>query len=83
MIIGFFLQIGLTFLTFILGLLPVIPVPVALVNSFTLLWGYVTALSWLLPVSTLLTVLAIAITFHISMILWNFAHLIARYIRGR
>jgi len=83
MITGFFLTIFYQILAFVIGLLPVYSPPSDLISAFSTLWAYVTALAWLLPVSTLLTVLGVAITFHLVMILWHFGHLVASYLRGR
>lgn len=83
MITGFFLSIFYVLLSFIVSLLPVINIPADLLTAFTFSWSFVTALSWLLPVNTLLTVLSLAIFFHISVLVWHFSHVILRYLRGR
>jgi len=83
MITGFFLQIFLTLIMFFVGLLPVVAFPSQITSAIATVWGAVNAFSFIFPVGTLLTVLGIAMTFHLTMIGWNFANYIARWIRGR
>lgn len=83
MITGFFLNIGLTLITYFVNLLPVRPFPTEIAGAITAIVGYMNAFSFIFPVGTLLTVLGLALTFHLTVILWNFSHLVLRYLRGR
>jgi len=83
MITGFILQIFYAVLAFFIGLLPSTPFPQALANAFSLVWGLINSVSFLLPVSTLVTVLGIAMVFHAAILLWRLSHLVGGYIRGR
>jgi len=83
MITGFFLQILLAVANFVVGLLPVYDLPAAVSSAISTAWGYMNALSFLLPMNTLLTVLGIAMVFHVSLLVWRLLHLIGGYLRGR
>lgn len=83
MITGFFLQIFYGFLSFFVALLPTTGFPVDISSAIATVWGYVNALSFLLPVTTLLTVLGLAMTFHGAVLLWRLIHMVASYVRGR
>jgi len=83
MITGFFLQIFVTVLGFFVSLLPLTPYPVDVANAILSVWDYINAFSFLFPVTTLLQVLTIAFLFHATVIAWHFAHMVARYLRGR
>lgn len=83
MITGFFLRIGFIVLNFVVGLLPVIAFPTAITSAVVAVAGYINAWSYIFPVGTLFTVLTLAMIFHIAVIVWKYAHLVGRYIRGR
>lgn len=83
MIIGFFLAILQAVVGFIVGLLPTIPLPTGVNDAVSLAWGYINALDWLLPIDTILSVLALAMTFHVSILIWRLMHLVGGYLRGR
>jgi len=83
MITGFFLQIGLAFISFIVGVLPIAQFPPEITASIVSIGQYLNAWSYIFPVGTLLQVLAAAFIFHGTVAAWHFLHLIARYIRGR
>jgi len=83
MITGFFLSLFYTLLFFFVNLLPYVAFPVGLVSAISTIWYYVNALSFLLPVSTILTILGLAMIFHGAVLLWRLAHLVGGYIRGR
>jgi len=83
MIVGFFLDIIYTFVAFFVNLLPMTAYPQSLADSIRTAWYYINALSFLLPMSTILTVLVLAMSFHVAVLLWRLAHLIGGYIRGR
>jgi len=83
MITGFFLAIFYSFLSFFIVLLPMSTFPAEITTAFATIGGYINALSFLLPINTLLTVLGLAMIFHVTILLWRLSHLIARYLRGR
>lgn len=83
MITGFFLKIFYTLILFFVDLLPVIAFPSQISSAFTTITGYVNSMSFLLPIGTLITVLSYALVFHVSILLWRLANLVASYIRGR
>lgn len=83
MIIGFLIQILVIFVSFFIQLLPVIPLPTGWIGAVTLFWGYVNALNFLFPVTTLLTVLLIALSFHLAILLLRLALWIIHLLRGR
>jgi len=66
MITTFILQILYTFLTFMVGLIPTsFTIPQPWFDGLNLVWGYMNSFSFILPVGTLLTVLGLAIGFHL------------------
>jgi len=73
MITGFLLQITLTLLTWIIGLLPVFSIPSQWFAAVGFIWGVANSLSWLLPIPTLLQVLTIALTIHVAVFVWHLA----------
>jgi len=83
MIVGFFLQILNALLAFIIGLLPTIDLPTQVATAVTTIGGYFNALAFLLPISTIFTVLGLAMTFHVTVLVWRLLHLIGGYLRGR
>lgn len=82
MIIGFLISLLTAVVSFFLNLLPVYPMPTEWLSAINLIWGYINALSFLLPVATLLTVLGIALFFHATIFLWNFGLKVYHMIRG-
>lgn len=82
MIIGFFIAIITTVVNFFVGLLPVYDLPTQWIDAVNNIWGYVNALNFLLPISTLLQVLTIAMLFHVTVFLWHFSLKIYHMIRG-
>lgn len=83
MIVGFFLQVVNAVIRFIISLLPAYPLPTAVATAVTTAWTYINAVSWLLPVDTLLTVLTLAMVFHVAILVWRLLHLVGSYLRGR
>lgn len=83
MITGFFLQIGLSVMSFIVGLLPFIAFPTQISTAIATIGGYMNAWTYIFPVATLLQVLGVAFIFHGLIAAWHYLHLLARYIRGR
>jgi len=83
MITGFLMQLLYGFLAFFVGLLPTTAFPSEIITALQTVWYYMNSVSFLLPVSTILTVLGLAMIFHGSIILWRLAHLVGGYLRGR
>jgi len=83
MITGFFLTIIFAVLSFLVGLLPTIAFPAALSSALSTAWYLINSVSFLLPVSTILTVLGLALSFHVAVLAWRLVHLIGGYLRGR
>jgi len=82
MITGFLLQILYVVVAFFVGLLPTIDVPVGWTSSIALMMSYVNGLSWLFPVSTLLSVLGLAVTFHVALLGYDLSIKIYHMLRG-
>lgn len=83
MITGALLFLLYGIISFIVGLLPAISFPVSFTTAIQATWYYVNAYSFLLPMSTILSVLGIALTFHVVLMLWRLAHLVGGYLRGK
>lgn len=83
MITGFFLRVLYIIMAFFVGLLPSSVFPPEITQGVQTAWYWINAFSWLFPVGTLLSVLALATLFHGSLIIWHGGHLVLRYIRGR
>jgi len=82
MITGFFITIITVVVSFFVSVLPVYDMPTQWFDAVNLIWGYVNALNFLLPISTLLQVLVIAMLFHGTIFLWHFSLKIYHMIRG-
>jgi len=82
MITGSILALILMILYFFVGLLPTDEFPIEIAQSIATMWGYVQSYNFLFPVSTLLTILGIAMVFHGVLLLWRLANYIGHYIRG-
>jgi hypothetical protein len=82
MITGFFLQVITAVANFLVGLLPVINIPTGWTDAITLIWGYVNAMSFLLPISTLLTILGLVVTIEVAVFVWHFSLKLYYMIRG-
>jgi len=82
MITGFLISIFTAFVGFLIGLLPVIAFPTEFGDAVELVWGYVQAMSFLFPVATLLSVLSIAITFHLGVFGFKFTRWVIHLVRG-
>jgi len=83
MITGFFIGIITTVVSFFVSLLPIYPIPTQWFDAINFIWGLVNSLNFLLPVSTLLTVLGIAMTIHVTIFVWHFSLKLYHMIRGR
>jgi len=82
MITGSILALILVLLQFFVNLLPVAAFPTEIAIAIGTMWGYVTSYNFLFPVSTLLTILGIAMIFHATLLVWRLANFIGHYIRG-
>jgi len=71
MIPGFFLSIFLVMLQFFVNLFPVVAYPTQITSAVNFIWGYINAVNFLFPVSTLLTILGLALTYHVAVFLWR------------
>jgi len=83
MITGFFLNIGYAIVAFIVGLLPVIDLPSGWTDAVSLIWMYLNQFAFLFPVSTLVSVLTFAVTFHLVLLGYDLALKAYHMIRGR
>lgn len=83
MITGFILQIFIAFVNAVLSVLPVVALPTGWISAILLIWGYVNALNFLFPVSTLLDVLLIGLSFQVIIMLLRFTIWIIGVVRGR
>jgi len=83
MITTFFIQIAYSFLSFLVGLLPVGgSIPTSWVSAVQTLWYGINAFSFIVPVATLVSCLAIAMAFHLFVFAWKFLHWLWALIRG-
>jgi len=82
MITGFFISLITTIAVFFLSLLPVIAIPSGWTDAVTLVWGYVNAMSFLLPISTLLTILGLVVAIEVAVFVWHFSLKIYHMLRG-
>jgi len=82
MITGFLIALFSAFVAFLIGLLPVVAFPSEIATALATVMGYVNAMAWLFPVATLLSVLGIAITFHIGIFTFKFTRWLIHLIRG-
>jgi len=72
MITGFFLSLPAYLLMVIFSIFPSgQPAPPEWVNSVYLIWAYINSFSFIVPVSTLVFCLTIAMVFHLSIFLYH------------
>jgi len=83
MITGFFLQIFYAVIAFFIGLLPIIAVPADWANALVLIWGYLQSFSFLFPVAALVSVLSVALTFHLALLSYDLSIKVYHMIRGK
>jgi hypothetical protein len=83
MISGFFLLIFFVLIDFFIGLLPVFDIPSEVLQAFALGWGYMQSFSWLFPITTLVSVLSVAVFFHVSLLGYDLSLKVYHLIRGR
>jgi len=83
MIVGFFLSILTTLIGFFVGLLPIIAMPTGWTDAVTLVWGYLMAMSFLLPVTTLLQILALVVSIEVFLFVYHFSLKIYHLVRGK
>jgi len=82
MIPGFFISVFAATVNFLIGLLPEVAFPTQIATSISLVMGYVNAMNWLFPVSTLITCLGIVISFEIGVFVFKFTRWLIHLIRG-
>jgi len=83
MITAFLLSIPGYILTAIISLLPLGgQVPSEWVSAIQLLWGYMNAFSFIIPVSTFLAVLTLALLYHVGIFGWHAFNWILKKIPG-
>jgi len=83
MITGFFLGVLQGVFGFLIGLLPVVAFPTQIASAVAQIGYFFNALAFLLPISTIFSVLILAMTFHVTILVWRVIHLAFRYLRGR
>lgn len=81
MITGFFLQLFLSILAFIVGLLPTVGFPTQISAGILLFWSYVNLFSMVIPVGTIVLILGLMLMYQGAYLLWLFAHWIMRRFR--
>jgi len=83
MITGAILQMIYSLVAFFIGFLPVIPLPAGVNTAFVTVFAYLNAWSFLIPVSTFLTVLSFAISFHVILLGYDLSLKVYHMVRGR
>jgi len=83
MITGFLLTLLVSLVSFFVSLLPVVSIPTDWTSSVSLVFNYVKSFSWLIPVSSLLSVLGVAFTFHLALFGYDLSLKIYHMIRGK
>jgi len=83
MITGFFLQVLTTLITFFVMILPVIAVPQGWLDAISLVWGYINAMSFLLPISTLLQILGLVVVIEVFLFIYHFSLKVYHLVRGK
>ena len=82
MITGFFLSITVSFVGFLIGLLPYGEISTNFTSAINYVVGVLNTFNYLLPISTLFTVLGLVVAFDIALWFWQFSKWITRLIRG-
>jgi len=82
MITGFFMMLATSVVLFFVGLLPVIAIPTGWTDAVTLIWGYVNAMSFLLPVTTLLQILFLVVSIEVAVFVWHLSLKLYHMLRG-
>lgn len=82
MITGFILTVVSNFLLGLFILLPEGHLPSDLTDSIGYFWAIFNSFSYIIPVSTVLTVLALVLSFELVLLLWSMVHWIIRKIPG-
>jgi len=83
MIVGFFLSILTTLIVFFVGLLPIIAFPASVTSAISLVWGYINAMSFLLPVTTLLQILGLVVSIEVFLFIYHFSLKVYHLVRGK
>jgi len=82
MITGFILLMLLKFITFVVGVLPVVAFPTQISTALSTFWGFANAYSFLWPIGTYVTVLGLAVLFEGVMLGYNISLKILHMLRG-
>lgn len=82
MITGFLLSILVAFVTFLIQLLPVGGLPSGVTDAITYIAGVMNTFNFILPISTLFTILTFGLSFQFVIWLWEFSMWIMRMVRG-
>lgn len=82
MITTFLLYIGLSFVNFIIGFLPVGNLPATITTAFAYFMSVVNSFSFVVPVDTLLQAAGVILVFDGAMVGWYFLNWIIRKIPG-
>lgn len=83
MITGFLLESFYGIIVFLFSLFPTLALPTAVTTAVTLAFSYLNQFSFLLPVGSLLTVVGLALTFHVALLTFDFSIWVIHLIRGR
>lgn len=83
MITGFLLQIFYVLITFFFSFLPAITLPSGVTSAITTAFGFMNQFTFLFPLATLLSVVVIAISFHLALLTFDFVIWLIHLLRGR
>jgi len=72
MITGFFINILVVLSQFFLNVLPVVAVPQGVYDAIDLFWSFMVNMDFLFPITTLISLIAIATTVKIALLLFYF-----------
>lgn len=82
MITSFLLSILNGFLNMLLQVLPAGALPDSIASSFSSVWGYVNAFSYVVAVDTLILVVVLVVAFDLILLGWSFVNWIIRKVPG-
>lgn len=82
MITGFFIVLITAIVSALVGLLPFYDLPSGWLESVATVWGLANTMGFLLPLSTLVHVLTIAIFLNVTVFVWHLSLKVYRMIRG-
>jgi len=81
MIVGFFLSVILSGITFIVNLLPSYAFPSEIPTGISYFWGYVNLFSMIIPVGTIAVLFVVMTVFYGAEGVWNAAHWVLRRLK--